>query len=89
MTPEFLTELRTFLKGYRASPTSEEHQLAADTVTNLIPALVDSITDAELEELYMLASDYIMTSIIHAPRQPEQETSASEAASASESIESN
>ena len=89
MTPEFLTELRTFLKGYKASPTSEEHQLAADTVTNLIPALVDSISDAELEELYMLASDYIMTSIIHAPRQSEEKEPPAPEASETASVETN
>ena len=71
MTRKHLTELRKFLKHYKATPISEEYREAADAVTKLIPSLVDQITDDELDHLMNLFADYLMISII-SPHEKEQ-----------------
>ncbi len=69
MTKQLRRELRKFLKQYKASPISEQYQEAADRVNDLIPALVDTIKDEELDTIMIAFTDYLMTSIISPPRE--------------------
>lgn len=69
MTETHLTELRAFLKEYKAQPLTPAYQEAADRVNDLIPALVDSIKDEELENIMMSFADYLMQSIIAPPHE--------------------
>ena len=72
LSPEHLTQLRTYLKEFKASSMDEANKEAAETVNNLIPALIDSIKDEELDHIMSDTWSYILFQLITQASQPQE-----------------
>jgi hypothetical protein len=65
MTSEQIQSIRDYMKEFRAQPTSDEFIAQAEVVNQLIPSIVDEITDAEIEGMIHQTFSYILSSIIN------------------------
>lgn len=64
LTETHLTELRNYLKEFKAYPKDEADQGKADIVTSLIPAMVEAITDEELTDMSNAMWGYTITNMV-------------------------
>jgi len=64
VTPETLLEMRSQMKLCKAVPNSEGTEEEAAVVNQLIPVIVDGITDAELEEMFTITMEFLITNLL-------------------------
>lgn len=72
MTPEALTAIRSYLKEFKAYPTGEneeEFKSQAAIVNLIIPAIVDKITDDEIEVMMHQTFSFVLTSILNSQKE--------------------
>ena len=69
LTEVHLTELRNYLKEFKAFPKDEADAGKAETINALIPALVETMTDEELTGAMNGMWSTIMTGIIQGPEE--------------------
>jgi hypothetical protein len=80
MTSEQIQSIRDYMKEFRAHPTSDEFVKQAEIVNELIPSIVDEITDAEIEGMIHQTFSFVLHSILEAKtteKEPDVETQAS------------
>lgn len=84
MTAEHLALMRAYLKLFTVIPKREEYQEQAAIANELLPALIDTITDEELSQVMEEFRSYFLYSLMcgEPPAEQEQEAVAASVTSA-------
>lgn len=66
LSHDHLVALRSYLKEFKATSnsTDPEHLKAAEVLNELIPALVDSISDEDLTNMTNQMWEFVMTGLV-------------------------